>query len=89
MKLNKNSLANAFGLTTLILWTICSVIVWLFPGFSLAVTMWWMHGMPMEPYRINLQNFLLGGLTMTGVAWATGYVLGWTLEYLGKKKQLL
>jgi len=85
MKLSRNLLANAFGLTTVILWMICSIIVWLLPELSLTITKWWMHGMPMESYQINLQNFVLGGLTLTAAAWATGYVLGWSIEYLSKK----
>lgn len=87
MKLTKESLANALALTTAIAWVVCSLFVTILPGFSLIVTKWWMHGMPLPGnWNLNFGNFLLGGITLTISGWLFGYVLGWSLEYFSKNK---
>lgn len=87
MKLNRNILANAFALATGVLWTGCSILVALFPEPARLVTEWWLHGMKMDPYAIDFNNFLLGGVTLVASAWITGYVLGWSLEVVGKREK--
>lgn len=89
MKLTKELLANAFALASGILWVVCSTFVFIFPKFSLTVTSWWMHGLRvgnLGNFNLNLANFLLGGTTLVVSMWVTGYVFGWSLEYLRKKK---
>ncbi len=88
MKLTKKSLANGLAFVTAIAWVICSAFVILLPDFSLTVTKWWMHGMDilsLGDWNLNLNNFLLGGVTLTISAWLFGYVLGWSLEYFSEK----
>lgn len=87
MKLTRNVLANAFGLATGVLWVGCSALVALFPEAARVITQWWMHGMKMDPYAIDFNNFLLGGVTLAGAAWITGYVLGFSLEVVGKREK--
>jgi hypothetical protein len=89
VKLTKELLANAFALTTVVMWTVCSAFVLLLPRFSLIVTRWWVHGLKVDQlgqYNLSLTNFLIGGVTLSLWMWVTGYVFGWSLEYLGKKK---
>lgn len=80
MKLDKTILAKAFGLTTAIFWIACTAVIWMLPNLSLEVTRWWMHGLDISVMGsyLTLANFLLGGLTLTGSAWATGWVFGWS-----------
>lgn len=88
MKLEKQILANTFGLATAILWTGCSILVALSPRFTMAVTRWWMHGMDisvMGGWNLNFNNFLLGGIAMVASAWIAGWVFGWSWEKLSSK----
>lgn len=88
MKLTKDLLANSFALSTAILWILCSAFVWLFPDFSLMAAKWMVHGLEIENLRMfdfSWSNFILGGITLTVSLWITGYVFGWSLEYLSKK----
>lgn len=88
MKLDKMVLANAFGLATAVLWTLCSAIVWLLPGFSLTVSRWWMHGLDigvMGSWSLTWTNFLLGGATIVISAWVTGWVFGWAWEKMSQR----
>lgn len=87
MKLTSKNFANAFALSTVVLWVGCSAIVALFPEPSRVVTQWWMHGMKLDPYAIDFNNFLWGGITLTGAAWITGYILGWSFEVVDKKEK--
>lgn len=83
MKLEKNVLANAFALTTAILWTLCVLFVVLLPDFSTIIIKWWLHGMDITalgPWRLDLANFLLGGLALVISAWISGYIFGWAWE---------
>lgn len=80
MKLDKIVLANASALATAILWTICSIFVWLLPNFAFTVSQWWMHGLDisiMGNWNLTLTNFIAGGITLIISAWVTGYVFGW------------
>lgn len=83
MKDNTIKLANVFALAMAILWTLCSVFVWLLPDFSLQITSWWMHGMDLSAigsWHLTVSNFLLGGITAVITSWVTGWVLGWSWQ---------
>jgi hypothetical protein len=87
MDLDKKVLANAFALATVVLWVICSAIVYLLPDFTLLITELWMHGMDMEvmgTWNLTFTNFIWGGLTLTVSAWITGYIFGWSWERVSK-----
>lgn len=84
----KTVFANAFALTTVILWTACSLFVVILPDFSLQVTQWWMHGLDMSVmgyWNLTLVNFVLGGVTLAASAWGAGWLWGWSLEQVSKK----
>lgn len=88
MKLHKMVLANAFGLATAISWAVCSVFVLFFPDLSMIIMGWWLHGMTLSllgPFKLDLNNFLLGGITLTFSFWVVGYILGWSWEKVSKK----
>jgi hypothetical protein len=86
MKLTKRNLANGLALATAILWVPCAAFVAVFPDFSLKVTKWWMHGMDVAAFNISWNNFVWGGLTLIAAFWIVGYVLGWSLELVDRKK---
>ena len=89
MKLNTIKLANTFALAAVVLWVLCSTIVWLFPKFSWQVTSWWLHGVDISilgSWNLTFGNFLLGGITMIGSAWFIGWVLGWSWQVVNGKK---
>lgn len=88
MKLEKMALANAFALTTAIAWIACSAFVFLLPDLSMTIASWWMHGLSLSPFgsfKLDLTNFLLGGITLTLSFWGLGYIFGWSLEQVSKK----
>jgi len=88
MKLEKMAIANAFALSSIVLWILCTVFVVLLPDFSLTVTQWWMHGLnisAMGSWNLNFGNFLFGGIALAISAWITGYVLGWCWEFVSKR----
>ncbi len=89
METNKVSLAHAFGLTTAILWVLCVIVVALFPVFSLTVTQSWMHGMDMTSmggWYLSFNGIFFGGVAIVICAWITGFIFGWSLEFVSKKK---
>jgi hypothetical protein len=86
MKNNTMKLANAFALAMVVLWVLCSAVIWLLPGFSWTVTGWWMHGMDLSAmggWNLTISNFLLGGITAIASAWITGWVLAWSWQVVG------
>lgn len=88
MKLNTMTLANAFGIATLVVWVICSVFIFALPELSMTITSWWLHGMDLSalgPFRLDWTNFILGGITLTVSGWIIGYIFGWALELVSKK----
>jgi hypothetical protein len=88
MKLDKMVIANAFALASAIVWVICSASVFLLPDLSMIIAGWWAHGLNLSPlgsFRLDLTNFLLGGVTLTLASWGTGYILGWSWEKVSKK----
>lgn len=83
MKLEKVTLANAFALATGIAWVVCSAFVLLLPDFSVTITSWWFHGLNLSPlgsFKLDLGNFLLGGISLTISSWLIGYLFGWSWE---------
>lgn len=89
MKLNKNVFANALALTTVVVWVVCALFVALLPDLSVTIVKWWSHGLDYTALgvrQVTLGGFILGGVTLTIAGWLFGYLLGWSLEYFGKKK---
>ena len=89
MKKEKIVLANAFAFTVTILWVVCSLIVAVFPAFSLTVTSWWMHGeapSAMGTWNLTWGNVFLGGVTLAVAAWLSAYLFGWCWEIVSGKQ---
>ena len=88
MKLESMALANAFALTTAIVWTVCYLFLWFLQDFSATVSQWWMHGRDVSvlgSMDLNWQTFLYGGLSLTLVFWLIGYVFGWAWDWVSGK----
>lgn len=88
MKLEKTTIANALALTTAIIWVVCSAFVFLLSDLSMTITNWWVHGLNLSvlgSFKLDLANFLLGGITLTLSFWGIGYVFGWSWEKVSKK----
>ncbi len=83
MKVDSMKLANAFALATAVLWTLCALIVWILPVFTLQASVWMMHGMDLPAWNLTFSNFLLGGISWVVVAWVTGWILGWSWQQVG------
>jgi len=89
MKLEKMVLANALALATAVSWLVCSAFVVFLPEFSLNVTRWWLHGLDISAlgaWKLDVTNFLLGGVSLTASVWGVGYVFGWAWELASGKK---
>ncbi len=89
MKTTKTQLANTFALAAAALWVICSAFVAAFPGFSLTVAQWWLHGMnigALGTFRLGWDNFFWGGVTLVISLWVVGYVAGWSAEVVKPRK---
>lgn len=89
MRQEKIVLANAFAVTVAVVWSVCSLLVAVFPTFALTVTIWLMHGMALSPWNLTWGNFLLGGLTSIVAAWLSAYLFGWCWETFSGKRSVL
>ncbi len=88
MKNEKIVLANALAFTFAILWVVCSLLIAVFPAFSLTVTTWWMHGLTlsaMGTWHLTWGNVLLGGGTLIVAAWLSAYLFAWCREIVSRK----
>jgi hypothetical protein len=88
MKLTKTNLANAFSVTAVFIWIVCTVGVVLFPSLSYVMGQWLTHEsavLVMGQWNVTLIGFISGGLVLAILTWFSGFVFGWTLEYLNKK----
>jgi len=87
MKIEKMTIANAFVLTTVTSWILCSAFVFLLPALSMTLTGWWLHGLDLSPpgsFKLELTNFLFGGATLILAFRLIGYIFGWTWEFFSK-----
>lgn len=89
MKTDKMVLANAFGLTIGTTYIVCRLLVSLFPELFMQITKSWFHLIDLTKISGNDLGFGLfvsGLLSSIVTAWLFGYLLGWSIEYFGKKK---
>lgn len=80
-------LANAFALTSAILWSLCSAFIYFLPDFYTTVTDWWLRGLDISilgSRSITWANFAYGGVALVVSMWIAGYILGWVWEMLSK-----
>lgn len=89
MKAIKIVMANAFALTIGITYVVCRVSVSLFPDLFIQITKSWFHIIDLTKIRgtdLSLNLFALGLVSSVVSAWFFGYLLGWSMEFLSKKK---
>lgn len=88
MKKEKIVLANALAFTAAILWVVCTLLIVVFPAFTLTVTTWWMHGLAlsaMGTWNLTWSSVLFGGVTLIVAAWLSAYLFGWCWEKFSGK----
>lgn len=87
MKHNPLATANALAVTGVILYTVCRVLVGLFPETSLVVAQSWFHGMQLtnSSWNLTAASFVLGLLSFAIAAWLTGYVFALVYNYFERK----
>ena len=85
MSLDANRLAMSFGITSAILWIICSALVALTPGAMIGMTGHMFHAsMEGISWTLTWAGFLIG--LVAWVVWAavTGWLIGWFYNRLGR-----
>ncbi|WP_417461188.1 DUF5676 family membrane protein [Kordiimonas sp.] len=77
MKLNVIAMANAGAATAAILWTICSLLVYVLPVMMMSTTGHMVHlDMGAHSWTLTLYGFTFGLVIWTAFAWITGWFLG-------------
>ena len=88
MKLDPVRLAHSSAIVTAIFYTICWVLIGSMPVFYMGMMRSWIHGVDITALPRSMMSpgvGLYGLITMTVVAWATGYVFAAVYNALGKK----
>ena len=83
MKTSEIKYANAFAVTTAFVWVVCTLGVALLPSASFMMSGWFMHGLNMSAlgvWKVTMGGFLWGGIVLSGIAWAAGYIFGLVLK---------
>ncbi len=77
MKLNPTAFGLALGAATAVLWTICSLIVVLIPGFAMNMTGHMMHAdLGSMMWTMNITGYLIGLFIWGASACITGWITG-------------
>ena len=80
--------ANALAVVGLGLYIICRVVTLMMPDLLFAVGQSWFHTFNMDAVRgvatMDLNTFLMGGITFGALAWLTGYTFASTYNRLAK-----
>ena len=83
MTLDASRLAMAFGFATALLWIICSALVALMPGPTMAMTGHMFHGnMEGFSWTLTWPGFLIGLVSWVISAAAAGWLIGWSYNRL-------
>lgn len=88
MKLDSVRLAHTLAIVTAAFYAICWFLISSTPGFYMGMMRSWIHGIDISSLPTNPMVFgtgLYGLVTMTAVAWITGYVFASIYNALGKK----
>lgn len=78
-----NTLAIVAGAVSIV----CALLVWTARDFSLGLASGWIHGIDLAALPVatpTLTGVLVGLVTLTVAAWATGYLFAWTYNKLAK-----
>ena len=85
MNLDANRLAISFGLTTAVLWVICSALVALVPGAMMGMTGHMFHAtMAGISWTLTWAGFLIGLVAWVVSAVVAGWLIGWFYNRLGR-----
>lgn len=88
LKLNTTHLAHTLAIVTAAFYIVCWFLISVMPGFYVGMMRSWIHGIDISSLPANPLVFgtgLYGLITMTAVAWTTGYVFASVYNALGKK----
>jgi len=81
--------ANAFALVGLGLYIGCRMLTLIVPDLLFAVGQSWFHTLNLEAARgvapMDVNTFLLGGITFGALAWVTGYAFAYLYNNFAKK----
>ncbi len=76
MKFNPTALAFSLAITTAILWTICSLIVAIVPGFAMDMTGHMMHSdLGAITWTMTITGFVIGLAIWSVSALVTGWLI--------------
>ncbi|MBI3397332.1 hypothetical protein HY045_02550 [Candidatus Woesebacteria bacterium] len=81
--------ANAFAVTTAVVYVVCRMLVGLLPDLSFTIAQSWFHGIELtklNSWNLTAEAFILGVVTATLGAWLVGYFFGITLNFFSKNK---
>ena len=85
MSLDANRLAMSFGITSAILWIICSALVALTPGAMMAMTGHMFHAtMEGISWTLTWAGFLIGLVAWVVCAAVAGWLVGWSYSRFGR-----
>lgn len=85
MKLDTGRLAMALGGTTAIFWTVCSALVALFSGTTMAMTGHMFHlDVAGLSWTMTFTGFLVGLISWTVCAAIAGWLIGGIYNALGR-----
>ena len=83
MKLDANRLAVSFGITTAVLWVICSTAVALLPGSMMTMTGHMLHAnVAGFSWTMTWIGFVIGLVSWTIWASLAGWLIGWCYNRL-------
>lgn len=81
-------LADSLAAVTAVAWIVCTLFIWLFPGFSLYITRTWLmglQGVELTGFSLDVQTFIVGGISAVVTAWFFGYAWGWFHQKFSKR----
>ena len=88
MKLDSVRLAHTLAIVTAGFYAVCWFLIGSMPGFYMGMMRSWVHGVDVAALPRGMMTTaggLYGLITMTAVAWVTGYVFAAVYNTLGKK----
>ena len=88
LKLDSVRLAHTSAVVTAVFYAICWFLISSMPGFYMGMMRSWIHGVDITALPRTMMSpglGLYGLVTMTAVAWITGYVFASVYNALGKK----
>lgn len=79
--------ANALAIVSAAVSIVCAILVWTARDFVLGLASGWVHGIDLAALPVatpTISGVLVGLVTLTVAAWATGYFFAWTYNRLAK-----